>query len=744
MAQKRPSHNQAASAGVRGEGAFGSVASSAIGITPKQIVDILRRHVFLIISLTVLGAGLGTGAFFLLSRYAPKFTSFTYIEVLSPGRTDPTSFGTLPANKDIGYQFRVSKAALIKQEGMLRELIQKDKIRQTNWFRSFKEADIAKIIKNLKKKLSVSPERNSDFIRIAMTCGNAEEAALIVNEMVRLFLDSQRLTAQAGVGDKLKLLTSQRDTLTDELRRTTDFLGDIRETSGMTQLEGQAGDFRHTITQRLARLEIEKVLIEADIEQLAATLATIEQRQSSDDTVQRTTEEDYIIRTLQQRLSIYESELARQQTKLGDKHRVIRETKEAMSKTAEEINKRNVFKSQQIRASNVANAQDQLVILKARQIKLEEEKNKTEIEQKDLDNTRARYEQLLTRRDEIETQLFSTREQIDKYNMSREDVESSKVRSMGMALPPLLRSFPNIIIFAPGGTFLGFIAGVGLAFLIELLNKMVRTPSDVVKHLGVPLLGMISHKKYSKDIKGLNMWHVVRQAPHSIMSECYRQIRTQLNLSASSEKQKVMLITSSTAAEGRTTVAINLAATFAAEDKRVLLIDANFRRPTSLTIFPRATENEDFEEQMDSGLSNYLSGQCQENDIIRPSGAVGLDVIDSGQLPLNPAELLGSSQMEELLQYCRQNYDNIVIDGPPMLVSDAKSLAALADGTILVCNTDITKIGAAQRIVRELYGINITVFGAVLIGVRMLKGGYFREMFESYQDYQKAPPLVKV
>ena len=738
MDQKRPSQNQAASAAVRGGSAHGT------DITPKQITDILRRHVFLIISLTIIGAGLGVGAFFLLAKYAPKFTSFTYIEVLPPGRTDPTDFGTRPANKDIAYQFRVSKAALIKQEGMLRELIQKDRVRQTEWFRSFKDADIAKIIKNLKKNLNVSPERNSDFIRVAMTCGNAQEAALIVNEMVTLFLDSQRLSAQAGVGDKLRLLASQRDTLTDELRRTTSLLSDIRETSGITQLEDQqTGNFRHTVTQTLARLDIEKAILEADIGQLAATLATVEQRQSGGETVQNVTEQDYVIRTLQDRLAYLQADLARQQTKLGDKHRVVLETKETISKTIDEIDKRNALRSRQIRESDIVGAQDQLTILKGRLARLQEEKNQTEAQQKDLDNTRARYEQLNTRKDEVEAQLLSVREQIDKYNMSREDVEASKVRSMGRALPPLLRSFPNIFIFAPGGTFLGFMLGVGLAFLIELLNKMVRSPSDVVRHIGVPLLGMISHKKYGKDIKGLDMRHVVRQAPNSIMSECYRQIRTQLNLSVSSQKQKVVLITSSTAEEGRTTVAVNLAATFVAEDKRVLLIDANFRRPTSLTIFPKAVENEDFEKQMDSGLSDYLSGRCRESDIIRPSGAAGLDIIDSGQLPLNPAELLGGSRMEELLQYCRQNYDNIVIDGPPMLVSDAKSLAALADGTILVCNTDITKIGAAQRIVRELHAINATIFGAVLIGVRMLKGGYFREMFESYQDYQKVPPLVK-
>lgn len=742
MDQNRPLQNSAIPAAALRTAA--SQVSPALNITPKQAMDIVRRHIFLIVSLTLLGTVAGVGAYFLLGQYFPKFTSFTYLQVLQPGTEDPTRFETRPANKDIAYQFRVSKAARIKQESRLLELIQRDKVRQTNWYKSFKRGDTAKVIRNLKKNLGVSPERESDYIRVTMTCGNADESALVVNEMVSLFLNSQKLEAEAGVGEKLKLFTDQSSKLSEDLARTTSMLNDIRETSGITQLGGEGGDFRHTITQRLARLELEKVILEADIEELAATVATLEQRQTGGDILQRATEDDFIVRTLTQRLISLESELARQQTKLGDKHRVVQETKETIRQTIEERDKRNALKSQQIRESDVTNARDQLAILKARQARLEEDKNATELEQKDLDNARFRYEQTLAKRDELETQLFNTREQINKYSMLREDVESSKILSMGRALPPLERSFPKILICAPGGTFLGLMAGVGLAFLIELLNNMVRTPSDIMKHLGIPLLGMIPHKKYGKELRGVDMWHVVRQAPYSIMSECYRQFRTHLKLSISSEKQKVLFITSAGAEEGRTTVATNLAATFAAEDKNVLIIDANFRRPTSLTIFPKSIDDEDATEQADLGLSNFLSGQCKESHIIRPSGAIGLDVIDSGQLPSNPAELLGSTQMKGLLQYCRQHYDNIVIDGPPMLVSDAKSLASLADGTILVCNADITRRGAAKRIVRELHGINANIFGAVLIGVKILKGGYFREMFDSYQDYQKTQLVQSV
>jgi Mrp family chromosome partitioning ATPase len=103
--------------------------------------------------------------------------------------------------------------------------------------------------------------------------------------------------------------------------------------------------------------------------------------------------------------------------------------------------------------------------------------------------------------------------------------------------------------------------------------------------------------------------------------------------------------------------------------------------------------------------------------------------------------------MAELIKYTKEHYDRVIIDGPPILVSDAKTLASQADGTVLVFNAAITRRGTAKRIVRELREVNTNILGAVLIGVRVLKGGYFRELFDSYQDYQdshKAQPVGHV
>jgi len=183
---------------------------------------------------------------------------------------------------------------------------------------------------------------------------------------------------------------------------------------------------------------------------------------------------------------------------------------------------------------------------------------------------------------------------------------------------------------------------------------------------------------------------------------------------------------------------VNTAAVFAAEGSRVLLIDANFRRPCLDKIFPNSNGSHSGLENKDKGLSGYLTGNYSIEEIIRPTGLSDTDVIDGGTLPKNPAELLGGQRMFELLDLVKQRYDRVIIDGPPMLVSDAKAIASLADGTVVVFNTAITKRGTAQRIVRELKEINPNVLGAILIGVRLLKGGYFGELFESYREYQNS------
>jgi capsular exopolysaccharide synthesis family protein len=304
-------------------------------------------------------------------------------------------------------------------------------------------------------------------------------------------------------------------------------------------------------------------------------------------------------------------------------------------------------------------------------------------------------------------------------------------------------------IWFPGGTMLGFMLSIGLAFLIELTNELVRTPSDVARFLRIPLLGVIPDASEDGQVRRIELCHTVRQAPYSIISESYRRCRTNLKLSGTTGTLKSMLVSSGMIGDGKTSVAVNLATAFVATDKKVLLIDANFRQPNLRKLFPKIQtdmlEDKLEAEGFDFGLSSVLMNQCGFNEAIRHSGVDGLDIIDCGPLPANPAELLGSSRMGELLAEQRKTYDHIVIDGPPvLLVSDAKVLSRFVDTTILVFNANTTSRGAAQRTIREFEEVDANLIGCILFAVRAMKGGYFHEQFKSYQEYQKKAEKVAV
>jgi capsular exopolysaccharide synthesis family protein len=265
-------------------------------------------------------------------------------------------------------------------------------------------------------------------------------------------------------------------------------------------------------------------------------------------------------------------------------------------------------------------------------------------------------------------------------------------------------------------------------------------PRDVSRYLHIPLLGVIPEASEDRDVRGVDLTRVVSLAPYSMVSEAYRQCRTNLKLSGSGKSLKTLLVTSGSAGDGKTCVAVNLATAYVAEDKKVLLIDANFRQPTTEKLFPKGEsgrlDNEGL--SVGFGLSSLLVGQCGAQEAIRSSGIDGLDIIDAGLLPPNPAELLGSIRMTQLLNEQRNNYDYIIIDSPPvLLISDAKVLAKRVDATVVVFNAAATRRGAALRTIRELEEVDAVVVGCVLLAAPSLKGGYFQEQYKSYRRYQE-------
>ena len=720
--------------------AYRTPASTAL--TPKEVLDILRRHILLIIIITVLGLVGGGATWYLLKTQFPRYTARTYIEVLPPVEKDPMTITAPQLQRDILYGHRVTIASRIKQQNTLERLLGLDDVTGTEWYESF-DGSIRDAYKYLDKYFGAYAHRDSSFVEVSMTCRKPQESADIVNAMVDLFINSQRDEKQGEVAARLQSLRDQQKQVNEELRQAEDGLDEIRAATGITDLERPAGRyFQHTITIRLNDLELQKNDVVLQLGAVKAQIQNLERLATGpiSTQIEHQIERDPVALSLANNISQQESVLRGLLTKFGENHRVVQQSQELIQELRNRREMRKAEIAEQTRQANLANAKDALIVLQQRAGELEQLRQEAEAKKKDLDRARVQYDQRVKIRDERIEMLDELKLQIEKLKIVHDDPDTPKVRSVASALKPLEQVVSRRWwLWFPSGTLLGMLLGVGLAFLLELANDLVRTPRDVAKYLPVSLLGVIPDASQDDFVKGVDLCHAVQQAPYSIISEAYRRCRANLTMSGPEESHKTILVTSGSAGDGKTSVAANMAAAFVAEDSKVLFVDANFRQPESERLFPKSDAVGLNAGDMDPtfGLSSLLMGQCSHREAIRPSGIEGLDVIDAGLLPSNPSELLGSSRMADLIKEQRKNYDFIVLDTPPvLLVSDAKVLARFVDATVLVFNAAATRRGAALRTIREMKDVGGKVVGCVLLGARAMRGGYFHEQFKSYRKYQ--------
>ena len=214
---------------------------------------------------------------------------------------------------------------------------------------------------------------------------------------------------------------------------------------------------------------------------------------------------------------------------------------------------------------------------------------------------------------------------------------------------------------------------------------------------------------------------VTRDNAQSIVSEQYRSIRTNIKFSMPDDELKTILFTSAFSGEGKSTSAANIAVVFAQEGKKVLLVDGDMRRPTMHYTF-RTTNI--------TGLSNLLTRQWRVDDVIKKTGVEGLDLITCGQIPPNPAELLGSKSMDLLIKEFKTKYDIIIFDAPPVLsVADAQILTNKCDGTILVINSGATDKESAKKAKEVLQTSKATIIGTLLNNFKLEKSHYYSQNY---------------
>jgi non-specific protein-tyrosine kinase len=256
----------------------------------------------------------------------------------------------------------------------------------------------------------------------------------------------------------------------------------------------------------------------------------------------------------------------------------------------------------------------------------------------------------------------------------------------------------------------------------EALDDSLKTPEEVTRQLGLPVLGVIGHfpPEESRPVSA--------SQPRSPVAESYRTLRTNVQFASVDRPLRTLMITSADPNEGKTTVSANLAVVMAQAGRDVILLDCDFRRPSVHRSFGLPNR---------VGLSAlFYQSEIHLNGGLKSSGIDHLGVMTSGHLPPNPAELLGSKRMAAILAQMKEKAGLIILDTPPTLaVTDASVLAPIVDGVLLVIEPGKTRAGTARQAVEQLRRVNARLLGVVLNNLDLRRAGY-RYRYSGYHYYR--------
>lgn len=623
------------------------------------------------------------------------------------------------------------------------------------------EAALARIANRIRGGLSVRRIRETQLVELTYTSRSPEMAAKLANGFAEAFIDQGIDSRFENAGKASTFIAEQIETLKREISERELQLQDLSRRTDIVDLDPQS----NSTIQRLRGLDQEfssakndRIELEARYRELLALPAeSVADSFSGGEVSQQRSTVASLRQDYNSRLNVFKPEWPEM---VELKSRI---------ETAEQ-NLRQMVEENAALARETARAAYQAALRKEQT--LEQELNA--LKSQTVDQKSSRLE-IVNLEDEVRTRRELLNELLRRQ--SETDVASrlqnsraSNVRIVDTALVPGGASHPSLRRNVGMGVLAGLLLGIGLALLLEYLDRTLKSSEELERILGLPTLAVIpdiSHQDrgyygygnrllpgYGADdsSKGGKNKSKSRRAkegrpeeadpkiellpytkPRLAIAEAYRSLRTALLLS-SAQQLRAVTITSAEAGEGKTATAANLAVVMAQLGRNVLIVDGDLRKPRQHQLFRSSNR---------SGLVNHLVGDTEAKDVIFRTEIPHLYICPSGPTPPNPSELLSSKKMTTFLDYALERFDFVVIDTPPTLaVTDSTLLGALTDGVVLCCRAGKLQREEARACRDRLRFAEIRILGAVLNRFRPTAGGssYARKYryYESYMDSEES------
>lgn len=554
--------------------------------------------------------------------------------------------------------------------------------------------------------LSVVPENLSGLVHISYSSPNPQMAALVANGIAKAYMDYNR---ERGVDQSVYARTY----IADELEKARQKLAEDQKLAMQYARQQQIINIKNDAGASGASAEDSgQSLTATDLGAANSALATARNQlmmaQARWNQIENIpadqipeVQADSMLKTLKQNRAEINAQLQKERIQFGEKWHTVEELTAQVAEIDKAIKAETDSAKEAIHTA-LLTAQDQE---KALQNEFDSQKRAY----LDLADKNINYSILMR---EVDTDNTGYQALLGQYRdlTVAAHLDLSNVSVIANAEVPTTPYKPQPIRNMLAAAFVGFGIGCLLALGLEQLDETIKAPGDIDTKLGIPLLGAIPVAP--KDVSPVQ----AMADPRSALSEAYYSVRTALQFSTRDGAPRTLLVTSARPSEGKSTSAVALAQGFARLGLQTLLIDSDLRNPS-------------LHKQMgvpnSVGLSNLLTGQVALETAAQPTAFDHLRFVSCGPLPPNPAELLGGPQMRQLLAEAASKFDQVIIDGPPVMgLADAPLLASIAAGTVLVVEAGSTRRGLARSALTRLRVGPVNVVGAILSKFQANQAGY--------------------
>ncbi|HEY3277349.1 MAG TPA: polysaccharide biosynthesis tyrosine autokinase [Syntrophorhabdaceae bacterium] len=579
------------------------------------------------------------------------------------------------------------------------------------------------LAERLLKRYKVQPIRNSRLVDLSFESPSPQFAADVTNAIAQSFIVNAMESKTNTSQEAKEFLTKQIEDQRRQLEESEQALQNYKEKYGIVQLTQVPGqkESENIAMQRLTGLTsnlIQAQTVRLETEARYREVKDLLDKGASYEAIPPISN-NYLIQQLKVQEAQFEAQMSEFSQKFGEKHPKMIQLKKELDGVRQKIkteaqqviislkNEYQIARAKEDSARGAMNAQ------KAEAQKLSEHGIQYGVLSREVEKNRELYENLLKRLKEtsVVRELGTTNISIVDY------AELPRVPERPKKAQYILLSF-----------LVGVFLSVGLAFFLEYLDNTVKVPQDIETIMDIPCVALIPTINFAEelgDTSAANHELIVFHKPKSTVSEAFRSLRTAILFSFPVNSHRTLLLTSCVPREGKTFITANFALVMAYSGESVLLIDADMRKPQTHAVFGLSNEK---------GLSNAIVGE--EPRIHKSVLHEKLDIMTSGPIPPNPAELLGSKHMTDLLESLKQKYDNIIIDSPPLTsVTDPIILSRLVDGVISIVHGGTTTRDMARRGAAQLRDINARLIGAVLNNIDIGKENYYYSHYYNYYYY---------